>query len=311
MTISQTRYRPRDLPWSSSPSGEGSSSAVPTADPEPAEAFRPAPDWPDRHASLCGQPGSVQRKVLASRQMRGCIVTQELREIRFPPPHKAARLCSLAELSPEYSESSSPAAAPITPLLLTHSPDVAEVSTSSSARSHSDALVPRSVLPFKKGIITDEEVHSLKIDRRRLQCYLDSSLSSPSPSQPSNAQEFPGPGHSLRGPLPPIDPASRKRRRSHVEYPTTHGDAEGVPLIPSAVVSVGPGAIVPATNGYRVLDRPAPLDLRGQSVLLLGMVYANEKRRLCEGQGMRDTLRIVALEDHFRCQVYTVDKTHP
>ncbi|KAF4739833.1 hypothetical protein FOZ63_021643, partial [Perkinsus olseni] len=75
----------------------------------------------------------------------------------------------------------------------------------------------------------------------------------------------------------------------------------GVPLIPSAVVSVGPGAIVPATNGYRVLDRPAPLDLRGQSVLLLGMVYANEKRRLCEGQGMRDTLRIVALEDHFRC----------
>ncbi|KAF4711620.1 hypothetical protein FOZ63_016377, partial [Perkinsus olseni] len=200
--------------------------------------------------------------------------------IRFPPPHKAARLCSLAELSPEYSESSSPAAAPITPLLLTHSPDVAEVSTSSSARSHSDALVPRSVLPFKKGIITDEEVHSLKIDRRRLQCYLDSSLSSPSPSQPSNAQEFPGHGHSLRGPLPPIDPASRKRRRSHVEYPTTHGDAEGVPLIPSAVVSVGPGAIVPATNGYRVLDRPAPLDLRGQSVLLLGMVYANEKRRL-------------------------------
>lgn len=30
-----------------------------------------------------------------------------------------------------------------------------------------------------------------------------------------------------------------------------------------------------------------------------------------EGQGMRDTKRIVALEKEFDCRVFTVDKTHP
>ncbi|EER05127.1 hypothetical protein Pmar_PMAR026561 [Perkinsus marinus ATCC 50983] len=144
------------------------------------------------------------------------------------------------------------------------------------------------MLPFKRRII-DERVGISKDAPRRLQWFLNL------PNGFSNNLAFQSAGQALDEPIVPLKRPSRKgRKRPHVDYPATHANTE-----------------VPTTNGYRVLDRLPPLDLSGQCVLLLGMVYANEKRRECEGQGMRDTKRIVALEKEFDCRVFTVDKTHP
>lgn len=85
MHLSQSRYRVRDLPWKVPPSEEEvSPSAVPPSAGSgvPAESLWP-PDWPERHAFPSAPPGSLQRTVVSSSRMKGCIVTQELREVNI------------------------------------------------------------------------------------------------------------------------------------------------------------------------------------------------------------------------------------
>ncbi|KAF4677602.1 hypothetical protein FOL47_000557 [Perkinsus chesapeaki] len=269
-------------------------------------------DQGDRRVAMPASPMTFHRTIKSTSHMNGCIVTQELREIQYTPLYKARRLCFLEESSPELSgDPSSPEPSvdsPITPFLLTRSPDIADQSTSSSSRSH--CYPPLAIKGrYNPGYLSDVTTNPFKLDPSGLHCDSDLSTSSRLPESTAVSPAMPIPDNEST--LLPPEVSKKRKRPSPDQTASTQDEPEDLPIIPGRDACTGASSMMPTTNGYRLLQRPPPLDLTNQAVLLLGMVYASEARRQCEGQGKRDTMRITALENQFKCQVYTIDKTHP